>query len=66
MLNLAMLSALGKTHELKLHVRGALKNGVTVDEIKEILLQVAVYCGVPAGMDSFRNAREAIKEAQGQ
>ena len=66
MLNLAMLSALGKTHELKLHVRGALKNGVTVEEIKEILLQVAVYCGVPAGMDSFRNANEAIKEAQGQ
>ena len=66
MLNLAMLSALGKTHELKLHVRGALKNGVTVEEIKEILLQVAVYCGVPAGMDSFRNAREAIKEVQGK
>ena len=66
MLNLAMLSALGKTHELKLHVRGALTNGVTVDEIKEILLQVAVYCGVPAGMDSFRNAREAIKEVQGK
>ena len=66
MLNLAMLSALGKTHELKLHVRGALTNGVTVEEIKEILLQVAVYCGVPAGMDSFRNAREAIKEVQGK
>jgi 4-carboxymuconolactone decarboxylase len=65
-INLAMLSALGKTHELKLHVRGALTNGVTVEEIKEVLLQVAVYCGVPAGMDSFRNAREAIKEAQGK
>ena len=65
-INLAMLSALGKTHELKLHVRGALKNGVTVEEIKEVLLQVAVYCGVPAGMDSFRNAREAIKEAEGK
>jgi 4-carboxymuconolactone decarboxylase len=51
---------------LKLHVRAALKNGVTVEEIKEILLQVAVYCGVPAGMDSFRNANEAIKEAQGK
>ena len=65
-INLAMLSALGKTHELKLHVRGALTNGVTVEEIKEVLLQVAVYCGVPAGMDSFRNAREAIKEVQGK
>jgi 4-carboxymuconolactone decarboxylase len=66
MLNLAMLSALGKTHELKLHVRGAIKNGVTVEEIKEILLQVAVYCGVPAGMDSFRNAREALKDMEGK
>ena len=66
MLNLAMLSALGKTHELKLHVRGAIKNGVTPDEIKEILLQVAVYCGVPAGMDSFRNAREALKDLEGK
>jgi 4-carboxymuconolactone decarboxylase len=66
LINLAMLSALGKTHELKLHVRGALTNGVTVEEIKEVLLQVAVYCGVPAGMDSFRNAREAIKDVQGK
>jgi 4-carboxymuconolactone decarboxylase len=66
MINLAMLSALGKTHELNLHVRGALTNGVTVEEIKEVLLQVAVYCGVPAGMDSFRNAREAIKDVQGK
>jgi 4-carboxymuconolactone decarboxylase len=66
LINLAMLSALGKTHELKLHVRGVLTNGVTVEEIKEVLLQVAVYCGVPAGMDSFRNAREAIKDVQGK
>ena len=66
MIKLAMLSALGKTHELKLHVRGALNNGVTVEEIKEILLQVAVYCGVPSGIDAFRNAREAIKEVPGQ
>jgi 4-carboxymuconolactone decarboxylase len=61
-INLAMLGALGKPHELKLHVKGALKNGVTKDEIKEVLLQVAVYCGVPAGIDAFRNAREAFKE----
>ena len=62
--NLAMLGALNRPHELKLHVKGALKNGVTKEEIKEILLQVAVYCGVPAGIDAFRNAREALNEAE--
>jgi 4-carboxymuconolactone decarboxylase len=62
MLNLAMISALNRPHELKIHVKGALKNGVTRDEIREILMQVAIYCGVPAGMDSFRVAREAFKE----
>jgi 4-carboxymuconolactone decarboxylase len=51
---------------LKLHVKGALKNGLTKDEIKEILLQVAVYCGVPAGIDAFRNAREAFRELENQ
>jgi alkylhydroperoxidase/carboxymuconolactone decarboxylase family protein YurZ len=51
---------------LKLHVKGALKNGLTKDEIKEILLQVAVYCGIPSGIDAFRNAREAFKEVEGQ
>jgi len=61
-----MLGALNMPHELKLHVKGALKNGLTRDEIKEILLQVAVYCGVPAGIDAFRNAREAFKELEGQ
>src|SRR5205807_329528 len=55
MLNLAMLTALGKPHELKLHVRGALRNGVTKEEIAEILLQAGVYCGVPAAVDAFRN-----------
>ena len=65
MLNLAMLTALGKPHELKLHVRGALRNGVTREEISEVLLQTAVYCGVPAAVDAFRNAREALKEAGG-
>src|SRR3954454_469887 len=60
--NLAMISALNRPHELKLHVKAALKNGLTRDEMKEILLQVAVYCGVPAGMDSFRIAREAFQE----
>jgi 4-carboxymuconolactone decarboxylase len=60
--NLALISALNRPHELKLHVKAALKNGRTRDEIKEIFLQVAVYAGVPAGIDSFRIAREAFKE----
>ena len=59
-----MQSAHVKSTRLKLHVKGALKNGVTKEEIKEILLQVAVYCGVPAGIDAFRNAREALNEAE--
>jgi 4-carboxymuconolactone decarboxylase len=63
MLNIAMLSCLNRSHELKMHVKGALKNGVTRDEIREILLQVAIYAGVPAGVDSFRIAREALNEA---
>ena len=62
MLNLAMLSALNRPHELKMHVKGALTNGVTKDEIREVLLQVAIYAGVPAGVDSFRIAREAFEE----
>lgn len=61
-LNLAMLTALNRPHELRLHIRGAINNGVTKDEIREIFLQAAVYCGVPAGVDSFRNAREVFKE----
>ncbi len=62
MLNLAMLSALGRTHELKLHVAGALNNGLTRDQIKEVFLQVAIYCGVPAAVESFRAAKEVFKE----
>ncbi len=62
MLNLAMLSALNRPHELKMHVAGALRNGLTKDEIREVLLQVAIYCGVPAAVDSFRTAREAIND----
>ncbi|HUC17807.1 MAG TPA: carboxymuconolactone decarboxylase family protein [Acetobacteraceae bacterium] len=64
MLNLAMLSALNRPHELKMHIKGALRNGVTKEEIREILLQVAIYCGIPAGVDSFRVAREAFQEAE--
>jgi 4-carboxymuconolactone decarboxylase len=62
MLNLAMISALNRPHELKMHVKGALKNGVSKDEIREIFLQVAIYCGIPAGVDSFRIAREAFAD----
>src|SRR5579864_4891995 len=65
MLNLAMLTALNRPHELKLHVRGALNNGVTREEISEILLHAAVYAGVPAAVDAFRTAREVLKEAGG-
>jgi 4-carboxymuconolactone decarboxylase len=61
-INLAMLSALNRPHEVKIHVRGAIRNGLTKQEIQEVLLQVAVYCGVPAGVDSFRSAREVFQE----
>jgi 4-carboxymuconolactone decarboxylase len=62
MLNLAMLAALGKEHELKLHLNGALNNGLAKEQIKEVLLQVAIYCGVPAAVVAFRCAREVFKE----
>ena len=61
MLNLAMLTALGKPAELKLHVKGALANGVSVEEIKEILLHATIYCGIPAGLDAFKAAHEVLK-----
>ncbi|MEU4431018.1 carboxymuconolactone decarboxylase family protein [Nocardia rhamnosiphila] len=62
MLNLAMISVLNRPHELRTHIKGALNNGVTRDEIREVLLQVAVYAGVPAAVDGFRIAREALAE----
>ena len=62
MLNLAMLSALGRGSEFKLHVRGALTNGVTRVEIRDVLMQVAIYCGIPAGVEAFRLAREVFAE----
>lgn len=62
LLNLAMLSALNRPHELKVHVKGALRNGLSRVEIREVLLQVAIYCGVPAAVDAFRVAREAFAE----
>lgn len=66
LLNLAMISALNRPHELKMHVGGALKNGVTRDEIREVFLQVAIYCGVPAAVDAFRVAREAFAQLDQQ
>jgi 4-carboxymuconolactone decarboxylase len=60
LLVLGMLIALNRPHELKLHLRGAINNGVTREEIRETLLQSAVYCGAPAAMDSFRVAREVF------
>ena len=61
-INLAMISALNRPHEVKMHVKGALNNGLSKEEIKEVFLQVAIYCGVPAGVDSFRIAREVFAE----
>ena len=62
MLNLAMLTALNRPHELRIHLKGALNNGVTKEEIREIFIHAAVYCGAPAAMDSFRIAKEVFKE----
>jgi alkylhydroperoxidase/carboxymuconolactone decarboxylase family protein YurZ len=62
MLNLAMLCALNRPHELRMHIKGALTNGVSREEIREVFLQVAIYCGVPAAVDAFRTAREVLAE----
>ncbi len=62
MLCLAMLSALNRPHEIRTHLRGALNNGLTKDEIKEVFLQVGVYCGAPAAVDSFRLAKQFFAE----
>jgi 4-carboxymuconolactone decarboxylase len=61
-LNLAMLTALNRPHEVKIHVRGAINNGLTEQEIVEVILQAAIYCGVPAAMDSMRIAAEVIRQ----
>ena len=62
LINLGILSALNRPHEFKAHMKGALTNGCSREEIREVLLQVAVYCGMPAGVEAFRLAREAMKE----
>src|SRR5690606_12290271 len=61
-INLAMISAHNRPHELKMHVKGALRNGCSREEIREVLLQVGIYCGIPAAVDSFRIAMEALAE----
>lgn len=62
MLNLAMLTALNRPNEIKLHTKGALANGVSPEEIKEILLHATVYCGIPAGLDAFKVANQVLEE----
>ncbi|AYQ90577.1 MAG: carboxymuconolactone decarboxylase family protein [Paraburkholderia tropica] len=62
MINLAMLTALNRPHEIALHVRGALNNGVTVEEIQEVLLQACIYCGVPAALDAFKLAADVVRQ----
>jgi 4-carboxymuconolactone decarboxylase len=65
LLNLVMLTAMDRQHELGLHIKGALNNGCTVDEIREALLQTAVYCGVPAAIEAFRTAEAVLGSAAG-
>lgn len=62
LINIGMLASMGRPHELKLHVAGAINNGCSKDEIKEVLIQVAAYCGYPAAMDGFRIASEVFAE----
>jgi 4-carboxymuconolactone decarboxylase len=64
MINIAMLTALNRSHELSVHIKGALHNGLTESEIQEILLQCAIYVGVPASLESFRIAEKAIAESK--
>lgn len=62
MLNLAMLTALNRPAEIRLHLKGALNNGVSVEEIREILLHATAYCGIPAGLDAFKVANQVLEE----
>ena len=64
LLNIAMLTAMNRMHELAVHVRGAVTNGVTEEEIQEALLQTAVYCGAPAALESFRVAERVLQEVR--
>jgi len=62
LINLAMITALNRPHEVRVHIKGALNNGLTKNDIQEVFLQVAIYCGVPAAVDSFRTAQEVFRE----
>ncbi len=64
--NLCLLAALNRPHEFEIHFRGALRNGCTIDELRETLLQIAIYAGVPAGVDAFRIARKVLAEADAE
>lgn len=64
LITVAMLTALGKQHELKGHVRGALNNGVTPEQLQEVLLHASVYCGLPAAVEAFRTAAEVVDAPQ--
>lgn len=66
MINLAMLTALNRPHEIKVHVRGAINNGLSKDEIREVFMQTAIYCGVPAAIDSFRIAKSVFAEMEAE
>jgi 4-carboxymuconolactone decarboxylase len=61
-LNLGMIAALGKMHEFELHLRGAIRNGLTKEELRAVLIQISVYCGIPVGVDCFRTAKQVIGE----
>ncbi|MDP2238664.1 MAG: carboxymuconolactone decarboxylase family protein [Burkholderiales bacterium] len=65
-LNLGMIAALGKMQEFELHFRGALKNGLTEDELRSVLTQIAVYCGIPVGVDCFRTAKQVLADMKGK
>ena len=61
-LNLGMLAALGRMHEFELHFKGAVRNGLTAEQLKEVLTQIAVYCGIPAGVETFRIGRKVLED----
>ena len=63
-LNLGMLAALGKSHEFKMHFRGAINNVLSLEDLREGLIQISIYCGIPAGVEAFRNAREVLGEME--
>ena len=65
-LNLGMIAALGKMHEFELHLRGAIRNGLTPEELRAVLIQIAVYCGIPVGVDCFRTAKQVLADRKGK